>query len=1487
MSLLPSVNYNATPGFNEFEFLHTIYSQEFQNRSKIAAETGIVDFSGNPAASPFSANRPLSVQISTADPLSIDISAGNAVTPNHNLVLVDSSIPSVPLPDLTADKVYVVAVEYKLIPSEETRINRFGIPSEVRLERPTNSPYGGGASTIIDAITVASITDYNNPALFSSERKKDIVVIAIVTSQSDPITGQLSLTADLTQNNYDFNRPWFSIVDVSHRSKVGSGVVADNNPHGIELQDLSSAGFTLYQQFNGRGGVFSKDSIYYGYPGKICSELLTVGRFEPDYTGTVTNVNGDALPLAGRYFARLTNLPSRVGSCYFTETPWNPIPYEWIPGTRIIVLGALEDPTLYTNTVVIEYFTVSALAMGSESLTQGVQTLEVLSPEVGQEFIISSGIALDTLIQNTIPLPSTLGPIKRSYQVLCESTGALVLNPQPLVSVQKISDLVNQNIVAVNQTPHNGLGVTLTLGLTRTAETSISTGFDLNLKVKIQGLDESGAAAEELVTFRASQWRDQSSTENFEEPLQFQTTKTKFSQISNFKLMNTAADPDNCGPDALISLWANILEHKDNQEMANVTSFFWTGTTGINFRDERLIGTTIQRNDQKAYRFPTQLPENDAAFTQELFSVLLDPPLTDPENQSKRLALELDDDRYWGETWKSFSTRDASASIVLSSYTLITPGLTLRIGDGKYLSFEQEGVTVSVVDPEKGQIAIMASDTDQRNAIISTINNPSFDSTWFSQIGAGTPPPLSLSRRQAYPAGFVTCIRKELNFGASLTSGTFTCKVNGVSIGIIPAQLTHSATIDDIVVAINNITIDTGVKAVKIQKPINSIMFNGDVDGYDFSVTDILLTAPITSQLTTPTDAFVLSTPIGGMLSTSHLPNRYLSAQSKWKYLMRPMSWEGVFLRASIGFTNDSPATLANLDQVEITPGKILVAVTDPNAVDPSIGKFLATPSSLALTLDSIIATVNNVKFAPGCRASLSDDGKRVLLDLGGIASTSITPLVESIPNTWDIEDYAPVGGGDALAHGFLKSIHQLTSAEWRFQTVEDQGYWSEWMPMSQLSDTAFTFDGPTGFSLYTIQIRLEGQAGKPNGFSLYRVTPQVSGATIASLDVRLTAAEAILVDATGTAASLDARLMAVVDDAGVRVQDTELTAARTGVITSTATSLKSRLDGMDAWNYWKLAKTGGSIGGSLPTDAADFSMANQLISGPVIATANTMTASNFITQAGNTLIVGGTSTVPLVYRYGGLAYRSATPQTLDFTGKLDGTWYIVATRPSGSEMGLTLASANTGASIADGASVLTSGSAFSVTNAMLAYLPLVVYVPSITVGGRPLVAPIASIISNTSLSITGKFPSIPTGTPFEIRSFQELPFSLTQTAPSWNPTSASQPLYFGMAVWTLSAFSEVRSFAYQGRFDGKLLTATANFTLTIDHNLGVIPKQFTLYYHEALTGDATPKVLHIGDEVVVKSSANQMWIKNRYDGLTARKFDGTAMSTGYIQLII
>lgn len=1480
--ILPTVNFTSNPGIDENEFLHETYSEEFRLRSQIASTPGIVDFTGDPATAPFSA-RPLLVTVSSVNSLTLDLAAGIAITPSNMLINIDAPVSSVPLPDITADRVYVVAVEYVLIDAPTYRVGRYGVPVSIRRERPENQPPGDNrASTLLNAITIATLDDFNNLSIFSADRKSGLVVCAVVTVRSDPTTSALTLSVDSTRATYAFNRPWFSSIDITHRSQVGSGVISDNNPHGTELQDLSSAGLTLYQQLKDLGGVIAKDYIYHGYPGTLCSELITISRIEVDSTGAITTPPGQP-PLGGSFYVRLAKLPVRMGSLYFSGTPWNPVPYRWIEGTRILVLGPLEDPSTYpADGLIIEYFSVDALAVLPESPTQGLQTFEVLPPLSGKEFIVSEGLALDTLAQTTISLPAVLGPIKRKYKVLCDGDGALVLSPQPLVPIIKVATtLVGAPPLVINQAPHGGRGVTLTLGLTRALErTIIGAGtFDLDLRVRILGLDDNGASIQEDLVWKASQWQDQPAAPGWleETPSQFRTTKSKFSFVTSITLTNTTTLPDNSGPDALLSLWANVIDSPVSTELCNVASFFWTGTTGQRLRDERTIATTLSKAlDQRRARYPEMLPEGDLQFTKELFDSILDPSLTDPAALLQRIGLERDDDRVLAETYAQFSDVDASGSIFLTTVGAVVDSEIVRIAPGKYLTMVASGA-----DTTQGEVNIGATDIIFKNSIIATINDPSFDSTWFATLGTGATPPVVLTRAESYPEGFATNVRKTITFAASFLSGTFSVTIEGNLIGPVSFAGSNDATILAIVAAINAEEPTTGIRArVFGSSPYSIIMLLGDGDGTDYSVTSPISAGGAPSaSITTPATAFSFSQPAGGSLPQEHLPQRYRESSRPWNYLSKPILWTSVGWEASIAINADNPGLISNLDMVSIAPGRSVTAKRGALiTVDPTLGEFLVDPGSLANTLTNLANTINYPAFQSGVQAEVS--GNTVILRVAGAAAAYIALQAETVPGTWLLTAYGPVGGGPDEAHAIVRAVFPLSVLEWRFlEATGTPRVWSNWFPLVEVSPTTGTL--AYGGSLYAIQLRLRGQTADPNSFSIYQYTPTVSAGTLPAIDARLQDVEQELDDARGSTPSLNDRISSVVDSAGVRIQDPELLEARRSSIAVTAGNLRERLDAADAAMRWFTGDMASSSILQPLISVPQPGFLSQILRGPVDANGN----SDFLSSLGATLFVGGTVPNPLCLSLAGygLVYSRTLP--LDFTGQGAGTYYIyVEVLGGGDEAGLEIISSITSGASAAGTSLLNDTSAnFTAAGVLPGH---VLEIPSITyLGSQPFHAVVQSVVSPTQLQIRGTFPStVALAAAYRILSTRE-------AQPKFSATRVEAPrrLFLGQVAWTGVTFSEVRPYRYLDRYTSAQVSVTAapNYgPIAFEHNLGRLPSNFVIYFR-INTGDADPKVLEIGTEAVVKVTTTTLTVRNRYDSLVARSFAGTIQTTGYLQLVI
>jgi len=1471
--VLPTVNFDANPGLDEFQYLHETYSQEFRYRSQISSVYGIVDVSQDPASAPFNAGRPLLVTVSAINPQTIDIAPGFAITPSNLMVHLDSSVTSVPLPNLGADKVFVVAAEYTLVSSEQQRINRFGTLTEVRLERPSNTPPGGGASTLLSAVTIADLNDFNNLSIFPQERLDNIVVLAVITVRSDPITGQLLLNIDSSRENYSFNRPWFSIRDIEHRSKIGSGVVSDNNPHGTELQDLSSAGLTLYQQLKPYGGVISKDLSYFGYPGVLCSETITLSRIEADYSGVVTTPDGRPR-LGGSYFVRLLKRPVRVGSLYFAGKPWQPVPYRWVPGTNILILGSLEQPLSFgTEDLIFEYFAVDALEVNTESLTQGVQTITVKNPLPNQEFIISGGLAIDTLAQTTLQLPSLLGPIKKKYQMLCDGAGALLLAPQPLVAFTRVQDLFGASALQINQTPAGGKAVPIIIGLTRAIERTIvgATVFDLDVRIRISGLSAENTALTEDIVFKAAQWKDQNAVLNIEEPLQFRTTKNKFLVVNSIILTNTSQEPPNAGPDALISLWADSLSSTANRELATVASFFWTGVTAIQVRDERQIATTLQKIDQKQSRLPFAVPENDLAATQELLSVILNPPLTRPDRPTLLKMVELNDDRYYSETWKDFSSTDAKGVILVSTFAAVTIGQTVRIAPGKYLKIVESGA-----NPEIGEVNIGNSDIVFKNNIIATINDPTFDSTWFATLGTGTNPAINLSRPQAYPEGFVLNARKSITLTREYT-GSLSFSVEGVAVSLSNQLITLSA----IKNAIEAVKETTGVGAVLSQGASPVVILNGLRDGQAFTVTEPLVTEanPPNSEravyLTQPLEAFSLTSPVGGVLPTPHLPQRYPTSGVRWEYLGRPYLWEGTSIEAKVAIKDDNTSSITSGDQLQIAPGKVLTAkrIVTGQTIDPNQGDFFVD-ASLANTLENMVATINNEVWNSGVRARLDpNDATKIILQIGGFSNADLLVVTQTIQGVFEIENYTPVGAGHGESHGFIKTLRPIATAKWRFLIVPSPGAamrWSSWTDLLRHSPTSFSFRPPVGQSLYALQLHLVGETFEPNGFSLYQFRPQINEVDVVAIGTRLTEAEETLTEAVATQGSLSETLNFV---------GSEVTEALTGSIFGhpAPASLKERLDATDMLCQWL---TGGLSNASKPSLLTSIpGQPNQLLMGPVDGNGN----SEHIISATNAVLVGGTTSSPLAFSIKGYHYIFRRRMSIALTDLAAGTYYVKAEVGSGDELGLQMATGTLSVSAVKGSDTLTDSTKnFTALGIEAGH---VVEIPAVTLLGKSLFVLVRSV-TTTTLVLEGYLPeALSLGSTYKVWSTRELGFSLVSSK-----SQTSSNLYLGEIVWTGSGITKIRNYRYLDQYDSGIVgpvSASPNYQTEFEHNLGFLPKRFTIYFHTSASGDTDPKVLNLGDEVVVKSSKTTMTVRNRYQNQVCKSYDGTVKTTGYIQLVI
>ena len=175
---------------------------------------------------------------------SLNFTKGQLVTKEGNFAETEAF--SVTIPQISEDT--IVLYSYELRGSQAKRISNSGKAYSIFYD----------LKPVSQSIRFLTLTAYNN---LTSQVLSNSICLAVIKYASD------SLTLDLTTSQYSFNRPWFSLCDIAHRTLLGTG--SSDVPHSIGLNDLSSRNLTLYDQLTTRGLIVSKDYGIAGIPGTL------------------------------------------------------------------------------------------------------------------------------------------------------------------------------------------------------------------------------------------------------------------------------------------------------------------------------------------------------------------------------------------------------------------------------------------------------------------------------------------------------------------------------------------------------------------------------------------------------------------------------------------------------------------------------------------------------------------------------------------------------------------------------------------------------------------------------------------------------------------------------------------------------------------------------------------------------------------------------------------------------------------------------------------------------------------------------------------------------------------------------------------------------------------------------------------------------------------------------------------------------------------
>ena len=422
-------------------------------------------------------------------------------------------------------------------------------------------PTGSHYETELIALSKASYLSLD------SEVRQRGCVLGLVTYYANGSSIAYSST------DYSWVRPWFSSVDIAHRSKVGSGTASETNPHALTVGDLvDSSGMPIYRQLTRSGMLWSPDSSVSGIPGYMCSTTYATSDFLVDATGEVTK--GSVYGGPGVYYLKLTSYPTFISRAmdltYLSSSTSTESGYQYIvdliPGSRILVFLLKSLPVVGVK---LYYHHTPSLEITSE--TSGSLTFAGID---SNELVITEGLSLSNVTSSTVFIRKYNG-IPCNVEVVIRKTGDVILNPSVLAASLKPSYATS--VQAVDSTFTNPMYIGI-------GATKLGVDNAQNLTVKLIGTDVDGNALVESVVLDYANWDDTIDVIASMNPTnQILWTTQPFATLTSYQVtVNTSNDS---------SGYFQIYTKLDpaRAHVASLASFFWNKREMLQIRDARRI----------------------------------------------------------------------------------------------------------------------------------------------------------------------------------------------------------------------------------------------------------------------------------------------------------------------------------------------------------------------------------------------------------------------------------------------------------------------------------------------------------------------------------------------------------------------------------------------------------------------------------------------------------------------------------------------------------------------------------------------------------------------------------------------------------------------------------------------------------------------------------------------------------------------------------
>lgn len=580
---LPGLNYNTPITIDDLEHLERTYTEEFAGRTLAiigayrAAGASFGIFAADDPSLAGDVDAPLFVEENDGDPLTVDVYPGMALTESGMLIHLLAKVTAVAMVHTEVGQQNVVFLEYAVMPDPDTVVRtRFtGSESRQLIRTPDYNADPGEPSTL----RVASMTDWQNSLLFPPDRKRNIVPVAFITISTSTNSLGREVAVDLSNTTLTVNRPWFSPVDIEHRSNVGTG--SSSVPHNLGLNDLAQGSLTLYQQFLPHGVVLGRDHDAPGVPGDVAYEIVTPSRVETDTDGSVTGA-------VSQRYVQLTRYPTRLLGAYGIDDPTNEMLVDLLPHTNLLTIHSAEG--LPVNGFRVQYSVVDA----GEPLPSSLINNEVhfRQPISTREMVIAAGKGVTQLSPkftdsfSNIRAKVEIGgapAIPKNFQFVANEDGEIVQIPQNLLCSTKLDD-IGEAVFNIETTMLGAAKIRLGLfNATLTASTVVS--------VRLTGIDTTGQSVTEDLRFDISNYELPVVPSNEENSKNWQISETVFATLTSIIILDRIAD----GPQAAICVMADLdpLIADAIRDACPLAEAFWNGEAIARVRDVRPVVVSL------------------------------------------------------------------------------------------------------------------------------------------------------------------------------------------------------------------------------------------------------------------------------------------------------------------------------------------------------------------------------------------------------------------------------------------------------------------------------------------------------------------------------------------------------------------------------------------------------------------------------------------------------------------------------------------------------------------------------------------------------------------------------------------------------------------------------------------------------------------------------------------------------------------------------